>query len=174
MTAVHPDVEALIAAGKAAGTLPFEAMAPDGGARRPMPPARDLLQLAAEAVSEQRDVTVAGPAGPIPLRLYRPAGMRAAEAVLPCLVYMHGGGWVFGNLESHDGALLPARQRGRLLRRRGRLPARAGTPLSGGRRGLRRRLRGHRRRMPRRCGSTRPGSRSAATARAATSRPCWP
>jgi acetyl esterase len=34
----------------------------------------------------------------------RPAsqGPRPAEAKLPCLVYAHGGGWVFGNLDSHD------------------------------------------------------------------------
>jgi len=32
------------------------------------------------------------------LRLYRPT----ADANLPCLVFLHGGGWVWGSLETHD------------------------------------------------------------------------
>ncbi|MDB5824331.1 MAG: alpha/beta hydrolase fold-containing protein [Herminiimonas sp.] len=42
-----------------------------------------------------------GPHGPIPLRLYRPLGDKAATA-LPALVYFHGGGWVVGDLDTHD------------------------------------------------------------------------
>jgi acetyl esterase len=47
------------------------------------------------------DRAVPGPAGEIPVRIYRPASL-AADALLPGLVYAHGGGWVFGNLDSHD------------------------------------------------------------------------
>jgi acetyl esterase len=47
------------------------------------------------------DRTIAGPAGDLPVRIYRPASA-AADAKLPGLVYAHGGGWVFGNLDSHD------------------------------------------------------------------------
>ena len=47
------------------------------------------------------DRTIPGPAGDLPVRVYRPASA-AADARLPALVYAHGGGWVFGNLESHD------------------------------------------------------------------------
>lgn len=99
--AVHPDVAALIAAGRAAGGQPFEALTPLQ-AREAYAARRETLQLPAEPVSERRDFTVAGPAGPIPLRLYRPAAAKADDS-LPCLVYMHGGGWVFGSLDSHDG-----------------------------------------------------------------------
>jgi acetyl esterase len=35
------------------------------------------------------------------LRLYRPLGS-ATEARLPALVYFHGGGWVIGDLDTHD------------------------------------------------------------------------
>ncbi|MGH7087487.1 MAG: alpha/beta hydrolase, partial [Stellaceae bacterium] len=42
-----------------------------------------------------------GPAGPIPLRAYRGAGTAASD-VLPIQVYYHGGGWVIGDLDSHD------------------------------------------------------------------------
>lgn len=36
----------------------------------------------------------------VPVRLYRPEGVAAPS---PCFLYMHGGGWVFGDLDSHDG-----------------------------------------------------------------------
>ena len=41
-----------------------------------------------------------GPGGPIPLRVYRPTGVDAGAAAC---VYFHGGGFVLGGLESHDG-----------------------------------------------------------------------
>lgn len=47
------------------------------------------------------DRTIPGPAGELPVRIYRPASA-PADAKLPALVYAHGGGWVFGNLDSHD------------------------------------------------------------------------
>ena len=43
-------------------------------------------------------VTIPGPAGPIAARHYRPAGDDPA----PLLVFFHGGGFVFGDLETHD------------------------------------------------------------------------
>jgi acetyl esterase len=52
------------------------------------------------AIGAVADVLADGPAGPIPLRVYRPAGVAAAP--LPALVYFHGGGWVIGDLETHD------------------------------------------------------------------------
>jgi acetyl esterase len=39
--------------------------------------------------------------GPVALRAYRPAGAQPDE-VLPALVYFHGGGWVIGDLDTHD------------------------------------------------------------------------
>ena len=50
---------------------------------------------------EVADRTIAGPAGQLPVRIYRPTSA-PADAKLPALVYAHGGGFVFGNLESHD------------------------------------------------------------------------
>jgi acetyl esterase len=47
------------------------------------------------------DRTIPGSGGALPLRLYRPTAA-ASDAQLPALVFAHGGGWVFGNLESHD------------------------------------------------------------------------
>ena len=38
--------------------------------------------------------------GPVNSRIYRPKGN---DTQLPCLIYMHGGGWIIGDLDSHDG-----------------------------------------------------------------------
>jgi len=40
-----------------------------------------------------------GPTGSVPIRIVRPVG--AAEA-LPAVVYIHGGGWVLGDRDTHD------------------------------------------------------------------------
>ncbi len=47
-----------------------------------------------------RDLNVGGAAGELPARLYTPPG--AAETT-PGLVYFHGGGFVIGDLDTHDG-----------------------------------------------------------------------
>lgn len=41
-----------------------------------------------------------GPRGNVDVRIIRPQGSR--NTVLPAVIYMHGGGWVFGNKVSHD------------------------------------------------------------------------
>lgn len=62
---------------------------------------RGFTQPDPEPVAEVRGLAAQTPEGPVPLRLYRPQGTMA-EAVLPALVYYHGGGWVIGDLDSHD------------------------------------------------------------------------
>jgi acetyl esterase len=54
-----------------------------------------------EAVARIEKRSIAGPAGPLRLWVYTPAG--ANMGLLPGLVYFHGGGFVAGSLESHDG-----------------------------------------------------------------------
>jgi acetyl esterase len=57
------------------------------------------------------DLTLAGPAGPLRARLYRPEAA-AGDALV---VHLHGGGWTFGSVDSHDRA-------SRLLARASGLP----------------------------------------------------
>jgi acetyl esterase len=52
-----------------------------------------------EPVARVENRTLPGPRGEIPVRVYTPEG----RAPFPVLVYFHGGGWVIGNLETHDG-----------------------------------------------------------------------
>jgi acetyl esterase/lipase len=47
---------------------------------------------------EVEDLTVSGPAGSIPVRHYRPAQTAGA----PLVVFYHGGGFVIGEIETHD------------------------------------------------------------------------
>jgi acetyl esterase len=47
------------------------------------------------------DLVADGPHGPIPVRVYRPIDA-GADAALPALVFFHGGGWVIGDLDTHD------------------------------------------------------------------------
>lgn len=47
------------------------------------------------------DLECPGPAGAIPLRYYRPLGHTESEQ-LPVLLFLHGGGGVIGDLETHD------------------------------------------------------------------------
>ncbi|MCS3779502.1 alpha/beta hydrolase [Tsukamurella ocularis] len=46
-----------------------------------------------------RGLMVDGAAGPLPARLYTPAGLEAAS---PLVVFFHGGGFVLGDLDTHD------------------------------------------------------------------------
>ena len=54
-------------------------------------------RLPVRSVSEH---ATPGPAGPLTIRLYEPAD--AGGQALPILVYYHGGGWIRGDLDSHD------------------------------------------------------------------------
>ncbi|WP_119730367.1 alpha/beta hydrolase [Thermomonospora amylolytica] len=51
--------------------------------------------------AEVRDLEVDGPGGPVPVRLYRPRPRSAGP--LPALVYLHGGGFVLGDIDDVDG-----------------------------------------------------------------------
>lgn len=51
-----------------------------------------------ESVAEVADRSVDGQGGPIPVRVYRPE----AVGPLPIVVYAHGGGFVFCDLDTHD------------------------------------------------------------------------
>jgi acetyl esterase len=62
---------------------------------------RFFSQPDAPRVESMRELQAPGPAGPISLRSYRPLGA-SEDAVLPVLVFYHGGGWVIGDLDTHD------------------------------------------------------------------------
>ena len=63
---------------------------------------RTVTQPEPPAIAETRDLAASGPHGPIPLRLYHPLPATQRPSAPPVLVYYHGGGWVIGDLDTHD------------------------------------------------------------------------
>jgi len=54
------------------------------------------------ALPSVRDLVCDTSAGPVPVRLYDPAG---SDEPMPCLVFIHGGGWIVGDLETNERTL---------------------------------------------------------------------
>ena len=71
-------------------------------ARRLYRERRAVTQPEPPPIAETRDLQASGPHGPIPLRLYHPLPAGERRAAPPVLVYYHGGGWVIGDLDTHD------------------------------------------------------------------------
>ncbi|SRR5579875_101990 len=95
---LEPQTKALIDAMESAGmVLKFEQMTPPQ-ARKAMEQAAAATRGPGEPVARVEDRSVPGPNGPIPIRIYTPDG----SAPFPVMVFYHGGGWVIGNIDSHD------------------------------------------------------------------------
>jgi len=63
---------------------------------------RAVTQPDPPAIAEIHELMAIGPHGPIPLRLYHPQAAAERKAPPAVLVYFHGGGWVIGDLDTHD------------------------------------------------------------------------
>ena len=96
--ALHPDISDLIAAKQAAPKVGDAGTLRDGwneyGARlnRPYPAGMEVRDTELECPG-------AGKAGRVPVRIYRPRG---AADPSPCVVYLHGGAFIKGSLDSGD------------------------------------------------------------------------
>jgi acetyl esterase len=95
------DAAAVFTAFQEAGRPPYETVSPaearelylkGRAVTNPEPP--ELLSVA--------PLTIPSPTGSIPARLYTPKTLRKANGLAPCLVFFYGGGWVIGDLDSHD------------------------------------------------------------------------
>ena len=100
MGALHPQTQAVLDSLAAMKLTPPDQL-PVEQARAQFMQSRARFLAAPQPVGSIIDRSVPGPSGAIPLRIYRPDGS-PPNALLPALVFMHGGGWVFGNLDSHD------------------------------------------------------------------------
>lgn len=83
---------------RAAGRPATEALSPEE-ARRGYREGRGALSPEPPPLAEIRDLEATGRNGAIPMRLYRDGTDPAPRAGL---VYFHGGGWVIGDLDTHD------------------------------------------------------------------------
>jgi acetyl esterase len=100
MSAVHPQVAAILERA-AKSPLPPYYEVPPAVARRLYRDTRGALAPDPPAVESSQLMMAPGKAGPVPIRAYRPKGAGKDE-VLPALLYIHGGGWVIGDLDTHD------------------------------------------------------------------------
>ena len=96
---LHTQARALLDFIEQRGIPPTHTLSPQE-ARRFYRDRRAVLQPEPQAVAKVEELQASGPHGPIPLRLYRP--LPAAAGALPVLVFYHGGGWVIGDLDTHD------------------------------------------------------------------------
>jgi acetyl esterase len=87
---LHPQARFVLDTLEALGDPPLEADTPEQSRQRRL----SRLRPPTEPIHESRDLL----AGSVPARLYRPRD----DDGLGLLVYFHGGGWVVGNLETHE------------------------------------------------------------------------
>ena len=97
---LHPQARALLDLIAERGVPPTHTLSPQE-ARAVYRDRRGFTQPAPPPVASVQSLQAEGPLGPIPLRLYRPLGTMP-DQTLPALVYYHGGGWVIGDLDTHD------------------------------------------------------------------------
>jgi len=89
----------------ALGAKPLETLTPEQARAQASPADAVKAVLEAqskpttpEAVASVENSTFPGPAGPVPIRIYTPAG----SGPMPVVLYIHGGGWVIANLDTYD------------------------------------------------------------------------
>jgi acetyl esterase len=100
---LHPQARALLDFIEQRGVPPVHTLSP-AEARSMYRERRFFTQPEAPQVALVQDLQAPGPHGAIPLRLYKPlvSATTAPGARLPVLVYFHGGGFVIGDLDTHD------------------------------------------------------------------------
>ena len=94
---VNPQIQEILDFMAARKAPPLNTLAPPQ-ARIAMAKARTLVRGDEVPLARIEDRSFPGPAGPIPVRLYADS----TGTPLPMLLYLHGGGFVVGDLESHD------------------------------------------------------------------------
>ena len=97
MSALDPQVQAVIDLVVKAGRPAYHTLSPKD-ARQLFRETRPAATPTPPQIGSVRNLVTDGA---IPLRVYRPAGVNDVTR-LPVYVYFHGGGWVIGDLETHD------------------------------------------------------------------------
>jgi len=98
---LDPDAAAVYQAFQDAGRPPYETLTPPE-ARAYYLAARPVTNPEPPELERVAPLSIPAPHGAIPARIYTPRTLRKANGLAPCLVFFHGGGWVIGDLESHD------------------------------------------------------------------------
>ena len=98
---LDPDAAAVYKAFQEAGRPAYETLtAPE--AREYYLNARFVSNPEPPELESDKPLSIPAPHGVLPARIYTPRKLRKTNGLAPCLVFFHGGGWVIGNLDSHD------------------------------------------------------------------------
>ena len=98
---LDPDAAAVYRAFREAGRPPYETLTP-AEARGYYLAARAVTNPEPPELARVEPLSIPSPHGAIPARVYTPTTLRTVRGLAPCLVFFHGGGWVIGDLDSHD------------------------------------------------------------------------
>lgn len=98
---LDPSASQIVALIREIGRPPIDTL-PPVEARAAFLMGRAVTQPDPPDMASVQAMTCPGPAGPIPLRVYTPKGLTGLDTLAPGLVFFHGGGWVVGDLDSHD------------------------------------------------------------------------
>jgi acetyl esterase len=98
---LDPDAAAVYKAFQEANRPPYENGTP-AQAREMYLAARFVSNPEPPEIESADALSIPAPHGAIPARIYTPNTLRRSDGLAPCLVFFHGGGWVIGNLDSHD------------------------------------------------------------------------
>jgi acetyl esterase len=97
---LDPDASAVFQAMKEANRPPYDTL-PPAEAREMSRLTRAAVQPDPPEIASVENLLIPSPDGAIPVRIYKPLSL-PKTATAPALVFYHGGGWVIGDLESHD------------------------------------------------------------------------
>lgn len=98
---LDPDAAAVYKAFQEAGRPAYETLtAPE--ARAYYSQARFATNPDAPELARVEELAIPAPHGTIPARFYVPKDPRRHDGLSPALVFFHGGGWVIGDLDTHD------------------------------------------------------------------------
>ncbi len=95
MSELHPELEAFLRERDARNVPPMNALSVAAAREQHR---RTVTTDGGPTVAETHDLSILGPEGDVPLRIYRPS----ADGALPVLLWFHGGGFVLGDVESDD------------------------------------------------------------------------
>ncbi|MGO8908631.1 MAG: alpha/beta hydrolase, partial [Bradyrhizobium sp.] len=111
---LDPDAAFVFKAFQEAGRPAYETLSPDE-ARDYYLQARLVTNPEPPELKSVTPLAIPSPHGLIPARIYTPKALRQANGLAPGLVFFHGGGWVIGDLDTHDVACRKLAEEGQLI-----------------------------------------------------------
>ena len=111
---LDPDAAFVFQAFQEAGRPAYETLSPDE-ARDYYSQARFVTNPEPPKLKSVEPLAIPSPDGSISARVYTPLKLRGVTGLAPGLVFFHGGGWVIGNLDTHDVACRKLADEGELI-----------------------------------------------------------